>query len=318
MTYPYELWANSHLEVHTMDGEEWRVTCPNPSHPDSNPSCFFNVRKGVWTCFACGHSGGLGNSLIEDTDIQIDLLEFELHNILANDSNDNQEAHTIPESSLSRYNFSTDYWAKKRHLTNEIINMFDLGFDAIANAATIPERTPNGGLIGVTRRFIDSENSARYRYPKGFKKSQNMFGSWIDEDFTEVAILEGAIDAMKVWQVGHPAFGIYGAHLSTYHIQLMNRLGVRKVIWIGDGDKAGRIGVMRSRGLIKTGSGYKYRPELDLSKHFLLYHATDHQGKKDTGAMTDKEVLATIDSQEPFIPDASVEYLKLRTKSRRV
>lgn len=311
--YPYEGWANSHLTVHATNGEEWQVTCPNPNHPDNNPSCYFNVRKGTYHCFACGHSGGMGAG--QDRDLQVELLEFEIARLLNPEVEDEDTVHTIPESSLARYDFPTPYWTDERHLRQDIVDMFDLGYDAINNAATIPERTPDGDLIGVTRRFLDTTGNDRYRYPKGFKKSHNMFASWIDADFTEVAILEGAIDTMKVWQVGMPALAIYGAQVSTFHIQLMKELGVKKIVWIGDGDEAGKRGLMRSRGLIHQVDGrYKYRKELDMSKHFLLYSATDHQGKKDTGAMTDEEVLATIESQEPFVPDVTVSYIKRRSR----
>lgn len=312
--YPYEGWATSHLTIHSENGPEWKVTCPSPSHEDNDPSAYFNVEKGTWHCFACGFSGGVGHGDTQDADMQISVLEYEIQRMIADFSLEPEAERILDESALARYEFPTPYWNVERHLSPEIISKFSLGYDAFSNAATIPERTPDGDLLGVTRRFLSPDNPQdRYRYPKGFKKSQNLFGSWVDADFTEVAILEGAIDAMKVWQVGMPALGIYGAITSTYHIRIMQEIGVKKVIWIGDGDKAGTEGRMRSRGLVKQASGgYKYRSELDMSKHFLLYHTTDHQGKKDTGAMTDEEVLQTIESQEFFMPDQTLNYIKRR------
>jgi DNA primase len=314
--YPYAGWATSHLTIHSENGAEWKVTCPSPAHPDNDPSAYFNVEKGTWHCFACGFSGGVGYSNTQDADLQIGVLEFEIQRMIAEFDTEPESERILPEAALARYEFPTPYWSEKRHLSPEIITKFGLGYDAFADAATIPERTPDGDLLGVTRRFLNPDNPQdRYRYPKGFKKSQNLFGSWIDTNFSEVAITEGAIDAMKVWQVGMPCLGIYGAITSTYHIRIMRELGVKKVIWIGDGDRAGAEGRMRSRGLVKQANEhYKYKAELDMSKHFMLYYATDHQGKKDTGAMTDEEVLATLDSQEFFMPDQTLNYVKRRSR----
>lgn len=310
MTYPFESWARTHMEVHSSNGEEWLITCPNPEHPDRNPSCYFNVVKGTWWCFSCGNKGGVNAEGSNDKDLLADLI---LHNV--KDTLQKRETveseQTVPESTLGRYNFPTPYWTEERHLNQGIIDKFQLGYDIFSNAATIPERTPQGGLIGVTRRFLDTTGNDRYRYPKGFKKSHNLFGSWLDDDYSEVAVTEGAIDAMKVWQVGLPTLGIYGALTSTFHIQVMKQIGVRKIIWIGDNDRAGRSGLMRSRGYIEqVGGKFKYKSELDMSKHFLLYHVTEFHGKKDTGSMTDQEVLKTIESQELFVPDITVDYIK--------
>jgi hypothetical protein len=35
-----------------------KVSCPNPQHPDTNPSAWLNTDKDVWACGACGASGG--------------------------------------------------------------------------------------------------------------------------------------------------------------------------------------------------------------------------------------------------------------------
>jgi Toprim-like len=299
--FPYEQWATQNLTVHKRFGCEWVVTCPNPAHEDSHPSCNFNVDLGVYFCHSCGYGGGIGDSDFMDRDLLIDVLRSRIAKM---SSDDFVEAETkiIPESALLRYKIPHPYWKHDRHLNDEIISMFDLGYDPIYNAATIPERTPDGELIGVTRRFIHPERPKdRYRYSRGFKAAENLFGSWIDADFRTVALVEGAIDAMKIWQVGHPAFAIYGAQLSAYHIRLMTELGVRKVIWFGDGDEPGLRAKRRSRGYWEKGKeSYRYHPETDISKTFVLYHVTNHQGVKDAGSMTDNQVTAALSSAEPY------------------
>jgi hypothetical protein len=35
------------------------IHCPNPSHPDKNPSCHITPDQRGWACFACGAKGGV-------------------------------------------------------------------------------------------------------------------------------------------------------------------------------------------------------------------------------------------------------------------
>jgi hypothetical protein len=41
----------------TGQTESIKVSCPNPSHPDKNPSAWLNSKKDVWHCAACNQGG---------------------------------------------------------------------------------------------------------------------------------------------------------------------------------------------------------------------------------------------------------------------
>lgn len=55
----YDRWAGKG-PVHNPGNrtESVMIRCPNPAHPDRNPSAWLNTDKGVWACGACGFTGG--------------------------------------------------------------------------------------------------------------------------------------------------------------------------------------------------------------------------------------------------------------------
>lgn len=55
----YQRWCPKPLpENKTRKRESVMVRCPNPAHPDNNPSAWVNLDKDVWVCGGCGFQGG--------------------------------------------------------------------------------------------------------------------------------------------------------------------------------------------------------------------------------------------------------------------
>lgn len=242
--YLFSAWAEQNLRVHSRNGSEWVVFCfNNPAHQESNPSCSFNVEEGVWYCFSCGDKGSLKNDdEFDDSCLQRDILKARLAKMIAARDAAEEEETVVPESSLRRYKIKNDFWAS-RGLNEDTQEMFNLGFDTIANAGTIPLRTPSGALIGVTRRFVDPDSvGTKYKYPRHFKAAQNVFASWMaDEyDMSTVVKTEGSIDAMRCWQVGYPAVALYGNSVSPTHLRTLLEMGVKKFIDFSDNDQGGK------------------------------------------------------------------------------
>lgn len=299
--YPFELWAEQNLAIYARNGVEFKIQCLNPKHEDSHPSAYFNVEKGAWFCHSCGGRGSIAdNPEFNSVEFQVRSARGRLNKLLEPEP----EKTYADDAMLKRYNLPTKYWAG-RGLTPETVEFFELGYDAIADAVTIPTRDINGRLLGVTRRFIASDHiGPRYKYPKGFKASQNLFAAWLyDEyDMSVVSVHEGAIDAMRLWQLNIPATALYGSNISSEHVQLLLQMGVKKIVYFGDSDNAGQRSKQRAKGYwVQSDDSYQYKKETDLSKHFSLFHVTDYQGHKDAGAMTDDQILAAWSSQEPFL-----------------
>jgi len=304
----YEPWARQNLEVVKEGQTEWRVRCPNPAHDDPNPSADFNVRKGVGLCRSCQYTFRAEGSEINELTMQVKILQQRVKNILEPPE---EVILKRPEETLDRYVGGLEYWTapidgnpKGRGLTPEIVELFQLGYDAMADAHTIPERRWNGDLIGVTRRFQGEEHkNNRYKYPKGFTAANNLFASWLYEeyDMTTVAITEGAIDAMKIWQAGMPAVALYGSSVSEKHLSILKRIGVEKVIFFGDGDSEGRRVKNRAVGWWELGDDeWKYKPETDMTRDFMFYHVPKHYGIKDAGDMDIDLIQRCLSEAVPY------------------
>jgi DNA primase len=309
----FEDFAKRHLDVANVSGEEAMVRCV--VHDDSKASMQFNLRTGLWVCFAC-HEGGsikklcreLGISVYAEPEPDIDDIRRKLREL---EHPTKQRLQVQDESLLKRYSLPTRYWTG-RGFDQKTIKAFDLGIDMMSNAATIPLRNEHGQLLGVIKRYLDEDVELRYRYPKGFKRSMNLFGSWLVEeaDTDMVVLVEGSVDAMKVWQAGFPALAIYGSSLSPTQARLLRRLGVGQVVTFFDNDKAGReasawcLGQKTKRRKAKNGRRYtvqEYDPRVDLRRWFLVSQAGYKAGwKSDPGALSAKQIRKAV-TQAPLL-----------------
>lgn len=300
MSGQYESLATKHLNVTIRSGDEWMVRCV--FHDDSNASMQFNVAKGLFICFSCGARGNakkLQKQLgIRWSEGEIDVADIRAKLDILRDPTYGQ-AKILDESYLDRYKFPTDYWAD-RGFDDASIEAFDLGYDPLGGYVTIPVRDVRGNLLGVIRRFLDPDAELRYRYPKGFKRSTNLFASWMvehDEETDHVVLVEGSLDAIKVWQAGYSAVACFGNSISATQIRVLRRLGVSQVTLFSDNDRGGRdltdcaLGWHNHKDRYGNVRSREYRRETDLSRDFLV-RKVDWKGvrAKDPGAMNSQQI----------------------------
>lgn len=53
----YNKWCGKSIPQIMGRTEGIKVSCPNPAHPDKNPSAWLNTKKGVWNCGSCEIGG---------------------------------------------------------------------------------------------------------------------------------------------------------------------------------------------------------------------------------------------------------------------
>lgn len=239
----YSTIAESIFQINVRGAEEWMVKCI--FHDGSGASLQFNIKTGLYYCFNC-HAKGNIKSLQKFigqrfADLEVDVADIVSKlDALEKQSGKSLKMPVINESALRNYKFPTKYWAS-RGFTPETIKIFDLGYNPLENEAMIPIRNVSGELVGFIRRLLDKDAVVRYMYPKGFHRKTSLFASWlIAKSLTdEVCITEGAVDAMTLWQIGVPAVAQYGSSISREQVMLLRRLGINRITFFYDNDKAG-------------------------------------------------------------------------------
>lgn len=280
----YSDLVKRHLDVSLKSGDEFMCRCW--FHEDRSASLQFNVKSGLWICFSCGERGN-AKTFIKHFGGTFREPEVEVADIYAKlDMLDALQtpvkAAVLPEATLKRYTFPTDYW-DGRGLSRDIQKVFDLGYDPMEDEAIIPVRNSNGGLMGVIRRRLAMDDGPKYLYYKGFPRKTSLFASWLvaKSDTDAVVITEGALDAVAVWQAGIPAVAQYGSALSREQVILLRRLGITKITLFYDNDKAGQEAVWTA---------------IPMLRDFLIYVVSypETGRKQDPGGMTPDQIAKLV------------------------
>lgn len=150
------------------------------------------------------------------------------------------------EEELAKYRVKHEYMYK-RGLTPEILNMFDVGFDAnfkdhLGNgnpSLTFPLRDENG-VYCIIRRSV---NRKLFNIPSGIKKP--IWGLYeVPFDADSVIICESIINALTLWQWGYYAVALIGLGTSE-QVKMINWRKWKSIYLCFDGDPAGRRATAR-------------------------------------------------------------------------
>lgn len=242
-------------------GNNIQITCPyHKNGEERKPSFGIHKETGIGHCFTCGETHTLSEIIshcfghkdfglfgrqwllknfasisVEDRkDIKLD---FSRNNrSITNDSSTKQKKY-VSEEELDSYRYYHPYWGK-RGITNEnIIELFDLGFDISTQAITFPIKDINGNCLFVARRSV---NTKWFNYPENAEKS--LYGMWelnqLLEYPKEIIVCESMLDALKCWEFGKYAVAMNGLGTSLIYKQL-SELPCRKLILATDMDDAG-------------------------------------------------------------------------------
>jgi len=255
-------------QVAIRDDEVW---CCCPLHDESTPSFSVNVEKGVYNCFVCG--GGSLAKLLKMWGYDASSLRYQGADRLGDRVRDLRR-HEAP---IHRLELGGKTRSRSYGTLSErgVEYLKGRGFDAgqIADLARswdlwtsrgrdgellhFPVRSPNMGpvMFEATRSLVGKQ----YRYPKGAKKSEVLYGQHLVPLFTppilrvaqrqrllSVIVVEGIFDALKVWSFGFEVVALLGARPSNRQIEMLLRAD--EVIWALDNDVAGRVG---------TGEGFR-------------------------------------------------------------
>lgn len=235
-------------------GDNIQVCCPYHNNgQERRPSAGFRKDTGIFHCFACNETHSL-TEVISNCFGKNDYGVFGLQWLVKNfatttienrqdiklnfSRNEKTEQPTyISEEELDSYRYTHTYWAKRGITSNELIELFDLGFDTKTQCITFPIRDVNGNCVFVARRSV---NQKYFNYPVGTTKP--IYGYYemtkLKEFPKTVVICESMLDALSFWQIGEYAVALNGLG-SSYQYQLLSNMPCRKFILCTDNDIAG-------------------------------------------------------------------------------
>lgn len=291
-------------------GKNIMICCPY--HNERRPSAGIKKSDGTFHCFACGevhtlpevisHCFGRTDDIlgkfgwnwllknfatiaVEDRkDVELDIRRtISKHNSHNNNSGDSVICGQtyVSEEELNSYRYIHPYMYK-RGLTDDVIERFDIGYDAVQRCITFPIRDINGKTLFIARRSVDTKY---FNYPEGVEKP--LYGLYelnkevFNDDATVKKVIDGIIicesmlDALSFWTVGKYAVALNGLGNELQFKQLRDLI-VRKLILCTDSDKAG----MQAREKIRQNV-----PNKIITEYILP------EGRKDANECTTNELL---------------------------
>ncbi len=282
-----------------------QICCPYHNNGmERRPSAGIRKEDGMFHCFACnevhslqevisycfGHTddvvGKFGWQWLlknfatvqaeERKDVELD---FSRTNIVFDSSNrdrfnqhlqsNRQIERYVTEEELDKYRYTHPYMYK-RGLTDEVIELFDIGYDAGTDCITFPVRDIFGKTLFIARRSVRAKF---FNYPEGVEKP--LYGLYeINQRTVQIAktyytdidmivrksimyypkqiiVCESMLDALSFWTVDKYAVALNGLGNELQFKQLRD-LPCRKIILATDMDDRGLAARKRIRANMKN------------------------------------------------------------------
>lgn len=247
--------AYQYLNVVSESGNELSCECP---FCGAGTALYFNDVKGAWVCFKCGEKGTaqalvkMLNGTYAEPEYELEHISDQLRSLGEYGDRRRELLRPITDGFLRRFRKPGDCherWAA-RGFDSTVCDRWELGYDFLSNALTLPYRDPTTRQAsGIIRRQINPGDGPRYLFPTGFNRRSSLYGSWLlaierdsgKRDPTEpVIVSEGPTDAIRADQASEfNAVAQYGSSTSAGQIRLLHRLGVQRLILFYDYDRAG-------------------------------------------------------------------------------
>lgn len=248
------------------------VSCPyHKDGQERKPSAGIRKSDGLFHCFTCGEIhdmqevisycfghyddliGSFGWKWLTKNFLTLEVEERPLIplNFSRNKRNKKNNKITllnqknVTQGELEHFRYIHPYMYERK-LTDEIIEMFDVGYDKQTDSLTFPVRNIAGDCLFVVRRSVKGKH---FNIPKGVEKP--VYGIYelyqsVEIEKYDIIVCESIIDALTCWVYGSYAVALNGLGTELQFEQL-RKLPCRKLIIATDNDTAG----IRARERIK-------------------------------------------------------------------
>lgn len=205
-----------------------------------------NFKKKLYHCWVCNEGGSIiklihsvtgftseeANRLFRLDEIDVDKALEEISENLTKTKERFGYIHFTDNN--DRYK----YW-EERGIEYDIVNKLRLGFDEYTNRMVIPIFDENHVCSGLVRRAVTKEQEPKYLYNKGFDRNNLIYNLTRDDVESHVEIVEGHIDAIKLYQMGYNPICIMGTDLSKYAFNYVSE-NFDRVFLMLDNDEPGK------------------------------------------------------------------------------
>lgn len=275
-------------------GNNLQTNCPfHKEGQERKPSFGINKHTGECHCFGCGWNGTfvemISNCFGYD-DFGVYGTKWLVRNFLTisveerpsvdlqldrTKSIKNKDKKFVSEEKLDNYRYTHPYMYERK-LTDEIIEIFDIGYDKNTQSITFPVRDVSGNCLFIARRSV---NTKFFNYPKEVEKpvyglyeyyrelrlSKSRNSREVYYKSLEVIICESMIDALTCWVYGKYAVALNGLGNDLQFKQL-NNMPCRKFILATDMDEAGLKARQRLKYNLKNKIITEYKWDINIAK----------------------------------------------------
>ena len=301
------------VEIVSHTGTDFLCLCPFHHNTDS-PAFAVSHSKGLYVCYnqSCNASGTILD-LVKKITARND---FEALRFIATNKQSDAEAFEDglkeildekPEfeefsqstlnnlyQSLGASQEAKDYF-KTRHITEEAMHHFKLGFSNVQQMVTVPLHSPDGIPVGIIGRSIIGKS---FKNSPNLPRNKTMFNLHrAKREGGTIIVVESSFDAIRLWQAGFPnAVATLGGSISDININYLNKYS-STVILMTDNDAAGKALGMTIASKLKSKNVLWAR-----YNSFITY---PHDAK-DVGDLTDEEIKQCVKNAIPHFEYANM------------
>lgn len=226
-------------------GDNLMASCPNPDHPDNKPSFGYNLVTHFYNCWGCGLKGRGLVSLYYKLEKKVPdwarEAKLKIKPQRKIHSMGKEEAFEVSQDYIelvTQNNKAAQEKLLERGVPKAITKKFQIGYNPKKDVLFFPCFGKDGKLRGWTQR---SDNyPSRYKIqPDGISKGEMLFGEQhIPYGKNNVYLVEGPVDALKMWGWGFKAVSVFGSELLERQLEQLQDIA-NYVIHIPDNDSAG-------------------------------------------------------------------------------
>lgn len=235
-------------------GRNYQTNCPfHKDGKEKKPSFGINKQTGECHCFGCGWSGtftemisncfgkndfGLfGEKWLVKNFLSVAVESRQELNLNLNRDKIIEQKQFVSEAELDSYRYYHDYMYERK-LTNEIIEMFDIGYDKETDCITFNCRNKQGNTLFVAKRSVKTKF---FHYPNNVEKQ--VYGIYelysLDKFPSEVYICESMLDALVFWTHENKYACALNGLGTELQFKQLREMPCRKFILATDMDEAG-------------------------------------------------------------------------------